>query len=133
MLKVLNTADVCVNPDRPTEMNNLSTMNKIMEYMALKKPVVQFDLKEGRFSAQQASLYAEPHNIDDFANKITYLLDNEAVRQQMGEFGYNRVLNELSWSHERSKLLGVYDKLLSTFRQRQPAPQPVLSTQPARG
>ncbi len=133
LLKVLNTADVCVNPDRPTEMNNLSTMNKIMEYMALKKPVVQFDLKEGRFSAQQASLYAEPHNITDFADKITYLLDNEAVRQQMGEFGYNRVLNELSWSHERGKLLGVYDKLLSTFRQRQPAPQPVLSTQPARG
>src|SRR5450759_3463505 len=58
MIAVLNSADVCVNPDSPTEMNNLSTMNKIMEYMALRKPVVQYDLKEGRFSAQEASLYA---------------------------------------------------------------------------
>jgi len=58
LIGILNTADICVNPDKPTEMNNLSTMNKIMEYMALKKAIVQFDLKEGRFSAQKASLYA---------------------------------------------------------------------------
>ena len=58
LVDVLNTCDVCVNPDRPTEMNNLSTMNKIMEYMALKKPIVQYDLKEGRASALTASLYA---------------------------------------------------------------------------
>ena len=113
MVEVLNTADVCVNPDKPSEMNNLSTMNKIMEYMALKKPIVQFDLKEGRFSAQEASLYATPNDLDDFAGKITYLLDNEAVRIRMGEFGYRRVLNELSWSHERGKLLRLYDRLLT--------------------
>src|SRR6185312_14307887 len=59
MVEILNTTDVCVNPDKPTVMNNLSTMNKIMEYMALKKPIVQYDLKEGRVSAQRASLYAE--------------------------------------------------------------------------
>ncbi len=58
LLTALNTADVCVNPDRANEMNDKSTMNKIMEYMALGKPIVQFDLKEGRFSAQHASLYA---------------------------------------------------------------------------
>ena len=58
LLDMLNTADVCVNPDRATPMNDLSTMNKIMEYMTLKKPIVQFDLKEGRASAGEASLYA---------------------------------------------------------------------------
>ena len=70
MVDVLNTSDLCVNPDRPTEMNNLSTMNKIMEYMALKKPIVQFDLKEGRLSALEASLYANNTSTEDFAEKI---------------------------------------------------------------
>ncbi len=119
LVNVLNTADVCVNPDKPTEMNNLSTMNKIMEYMALKKPIVQFDLKEGRVSAQQASLYAEPDNIDDFANKITWLLNHEEARQEMGKFGYQRVLNELSWSHEQGKLLSFYNRVMASF-----APKP---------
>jgi glycosyltransferase involved in cell wall biosynthesis len=109
MIDILNTADVCVNPDRPTTMNNLSTMNKIMEYMALKKPIVQFNLKEGRFSAQQASLYAE--NTNDFANKIDELLNNDNLRKQMGEFGYNRVVNELSWEHESKKLVNFYKKI----------------------
>lgn len=113
MIGILNTADVCVNPDKPTEMNNLSTMNKIMEYMALKKAIVQYDLKEGRFSAQEASLYAENNSTTDFAAKIIYLLDNKQVRDQMGEYGYNRVLNELSWEFESKKLVAVYRKLLA--------------------
>ncbi|GAB4039756.1 glycosyltransferase family 4 protein [Spirosoma jeollabukense] len=117
MVDILNTTDVCVNPDKPSEMNNLSTMNKIMEYMALKKPIVQFNLKEGRFSAQKASLYAIPNNLDDFANKIRYLLDHEAIRLEMGKFGYKRVLNELSWTYERGKLLGLYDRILATVSQ----------------
>ena len=127
MVDVLNTADVCVNPDKPSEMNNLSTMNKIMEYMALKKPIVQFDLKEGRFSAQDASLYARPGDLTDFADKITYLLDNEAVRFRMGEFGYQRVLNELSWPHERGKLLRLYDRLLAPAlsQKNRPVGEPV--------
>jgi glycosyltransferase involved in cell wall biosynthesis len=108
LIDILNTADVCVNPDKPTEMNNLSTMNKIMEYMALKKPIVQFNLKEGRFSAQQASMYAENNNIQDFADKIEILLNDEMLRTKMGEYGYNRVLNELSWEHESIKLIDFY-------------------------
>lgn len=115
LVNVLNTADVCVNPDKPTDMNNLSTMNKIMEYMALKKPIVQFDLKEGRVSAQAASLYAEPNNIDDFAAKITWLLDHETERNTMGEYGYQRVLNELSWAHEQGKLLAFYNTVMASF------------------
>src|SRR5258706_3486367 len=70
MLAMLNTADVCVNPDVANDMNDKSTMNKIMEYMALGKPIVQFDLTEGRFSAQQASLYARRNDPDDLAMKI---------------------------------------------------------------
>jgi len=111
MIDILNTADVCVNPDKPNTMNNLSTMNKIMEYMALKKPIVQFDLKEGKFSALEASLYAK--DVKDFADKINILLDNEGCRKQMGEFGYNRVVNELSWEHESKKLIEFYKKVLA--------------------
>lgn len=113
MLEILNTAEIGVNPDKPTEMNNLSTMNKIMEYMALKKPIVQFDLKEGRFSAQEASLYAEPNDTSDFANKILYLLDNESERRKMGEYGHKRVLNHLSWEFESKKLVTFYNKIFS--------------------
>ena len=85
LLSVLNTADVCVNPDEWNAMNDKSTMNKIMEYMALGKPIVQFDLTEGRFSAQQASLYARRNDAVDFADKIIDLLADEDKRRQMGE------------------------------------------------
>lgn len=111
MIDILNTSDVCVNPDKPTEMNNLSTMNKIMEYMALKKPIVQFDLKEGRFSAQKASLYAK--NVSDFAEKIFILIKDENLRREMGEFGYKRVISELSWDHESNNLITFYKKILN--------------------
>ena len=112
LISVLNTADVCVNPDKPTEMNNLSTMNKIMEYMALKKPIVQYDLKEGRFSAQDASLYAKSDDTQDFADKIIQLIDDSELRIKMGEYGYQRVLNELSWEFESIKLVNFYSKVL---------------------
>ncbi len=109
---VLNTADVCVNPDLPSEMNDKSTMNKIMEYMAFGKPIVQFTLKEGKFSAQEASLYAENTNTEDFADKILWLLDNPEKAAEMGKFGRNRVVNELCWDFEKPKLIGAYKKLL---------------------
>ena len=109
LVDILNTADICVNPDKPTEMNNLSTMNKIMEYMSLKKPIVQFDLKEGKFSAQKASLYAD--NVSDFSEKIIKLADDEDLRKDMGEFGYNRVINDLNWNIEKKNLLKFYNKI----------------------
>lgn len=111
LIDILNTADLCVNPDKPTEMNNLSTMNKIMEYMALKKPIVQFDLKEGKYSAQKASLYAK--DVTEFAECINKLLDNDKLRLEMGEYGYQRVVNELSWKYEAVKLVNFYTELLS--------------------
>lgn len=113
LLAMLNTADVCVNPDVANEMNDKSTMNKIMEYMALGKPIVQFDLTEGRYSAQQASLYAEPNNAEDMARKIVELLDDPERRQRMAAFGRHRVENELEWRFEVPKLLAAYDTLFA--------------------
>ncbi len=111
LLEMLNTADVCVNPDVANEMNDKSTMNKIMEYMALGKPVVQFDLTEGRFSAQEASLYAAENDPEDMARKIVELLDDPERRARMGELGRNRVVNELEWQYEAPKLLSAYADL----------------------
>jgi glycosyltransferase involved in cell wall biosynthesis len=111
MLEMLNTSDVCVNPDVANEMNDKSTMNKIMEYMALGKPIVQFDLTEGRFSAQEASLYANRNDAVDMAEKIVQLLDDPALREKMGHFGRHRVENELEWKYEAPKLLNAYDVL----------------------
>ena len=114
MVDILCTADVCVNPDRPTEMNNLSTMNKIMEYMALKKPIVQFDLKEGRFSAEHASLYATNTCTTDFAEKIVWLLDHPEDRITRGEYGYNKIINELSWDFESRKLVKLFSNIFTS-------------------
>ena len=80
--------------------------------MALKKPIVQYDLKEGRFSALEASLYAEPGDTEDFAKKIIHLIDNQNLRDKMAEYGYQRVLNELSWEYEAGKLIRFYKKVL---------------------
>src|SRR5271169_1068208 len=114
LLEILSTADVCVNPDRPCEMNDISTMHKIMEYMALGKPIVQFDLKEGRISAQEASLYANVQDqVADFSAKILSLLENEAERKRMGEFGLARVQKELAWEYSVPNLLAAYERALS--------------------
>jgi glycosyltransferase involved in cell wall biosynthesis len=111
LFTALSTSDVCVNPDRVTTMNDISTMNKIMEYMALAKPIVQFDVTEGRHSAQEASLYAAANDSKDFGEKILELIDDPQARARMGEFGKKRVGDELAWHHEQPKLLQAYDKL----------------------
>jgi len=110
LLDYLNTADVCVNSDEYNAMNDKSTMNKILEYMALGKPIVQFDLTEGKYSAQEASLYAKPNDAVDMAKKIIELLENPEKRKQMGEYGRQRVINELSWEHTSKALLEGYDR-----------------------
>jgi glycosyltransferase involved in cell wall biosynthesis len=111
LLAVLNTADVCVNPDVANDMNDKSTMNKIMEYMALGKPIVQFDLSEGRFSAREASLYAARNDPVDMAERIVELLDDPDRRRAMGEYGRRRIENELEWRYEAPKLLAAYEAL----------------------
>ena len=111
LLEMLNTADICVNPDRANDMNDRSTMNKIMEYMALGKPVVQFDLTEGRVSAGDASWYARPNDVADLAQKMVALLGNEQQRIHMSAVGRERVENFLSWQHEAPRLLAAYEHL----------------------
>jgi glycosyltransferase involved in cell wall biosynthesis len=111
LFTALSTADVCVNPDRFSEMNDKSTMNKIVEYMALEKPIVQYDLTEGRFSAQDASLYARHDDPADFGDKILELLADPDRRAAMGRYGRERVERELSWEHQAPKLLQAYERL----------------------
>ena len=113
LFKVLSTADVCVNPDRVNAMNDKSTMNKILEYMAFSKPIVQFDVTEGRFSAGEASLYAAANDPEDFATKILDLLGDPAQRARRGALGRDRVLQSLSWDHEIPKLIAAYQRVVA--------------------
>jgi len=111
LLRVLNTIDLGVSPDKANDFNEKSTMNKTMEYMALGKPIVQFDLTEGRFTAREAALYAKKNDEVDLAKKIVRLLDDPATRARMGQFGRHRIENELEWKYEAPKLLNAYDAL----------------------
>jgi glycosyltransferase involved in cell wall biosynthesis len=111
LLTVLSTADVCVNPDKPCEMNDISTMIKVTEYMALGKPIVQFNLKEGRFSAGESSLYSDPNGgARDFADKILWLLENPGAREAMGAIGRKRVEDELAWKYSVNNLIAAYER-----------------------
>jgi glycosyltransferase involved in cell wall biosynthesis len=111
LLAMLNTAEVCVNPDPANEMNDKSTMNKVLEYMALGKPLVQFDLTEGRWAAQEAALYARRNDTADFAAKIVELIDDPQRRAAMGALGRRRVETELEWRHQAPQLLAAYEAL----------------------
>ena len=111
LFSVLSSADVCVNPDRVNPMNDQSTMNKILEYMAFSKPIVQFEVREGRYSAQEASLYAAPNDTDDLADKILTLLDDPAKCAEMGAYGRARVETELSWDHQVDTLVAAYTRV----------------------
>jgi glycosyltransferase involved in cell wall biosynthesis len=117
MVEILSTADVCVNPDRPCQMNSMSTMIKIMEYMALGKPIVQFEGTEGRFSAQEASLYSNGDDgVADFAEKLLWLLDHPEERERMGQFGRRRIEKELAWEYSVQNLLAAYERAFSKRR-----------------
>jgi glycosyltransferase involved in cell wall biosynthesis len=131
LFSVLSTADVCVNPDRPTAMNDKSTMNKIMEYMALGKPIVQYDLREGRFSAREASLYAACTDPADFGDKIAELMDDPERRAAMGAGGRERVRDKLAWSHEAPKLLKAYEALFSPPGKARETAVPAAEASPA--
>ena len=111
LFEVLSSADLCVNPDRVNPMNDKSTMNKILEYMAFSKPIVQFEVTEGRASAGRASLYAEPNNVTDLADKMLELLDDPDRSAEMGAFGRKRVETELNWDHQVDALVAAYERV----------------------
>ncbi len=113
LLRALNSVDIGVSPDPKNAMNDISTMNKVMEYMTLEKPVVQFDLKEGRASAEDASLYATANDPVDFADKINWLINHPHEGRAMGKRGRERVMSRLSWAHSVPKLLAAYDRIFA--------------------
>lgn len=113
LFELLSTADICVNPDRVNTMNDLSTMNKIMEYMAFSKAIVQFEVREGRASAGEASVYATPNDPVDFATRIVALLDDPERCERMGSFGHDRVHSELGWDKQIAPLINAYQRLFA--------------------
>lgn len=108
LLRYLSTADVCLAPDPYNPLNDVSTMNKIMEYMAMGRPVVSFDLREARVSAGDAAVYAPPNDEAEFAKLVALLLDDPEERRRMGETGRARVAGPLSWEHSRAALIAAY-------------------------
>lgn len=112
LFEVLSSADVCVNPDRVNPMNDLSTMNKVLEYMAFSKAQVQFDVREGRHSAGEASLYARCNDPVDFAERILELLADPDRCAEMGRIGRSRIETAFSWEHQRPALFAAYARAL---------------------
>jgi glycosyltransferase involved in cell wall biosynthesis len=111
--RILSTADVGLSPDPKNPLNDVSTMNKTMEYMAFELPVVAFDLRETRVSADEAAVYVKPNDEYAYAEAIVALMDDEPRRARLGKLGRARVEQELAWSHQERAYLGVYQKLVS--------------------
>jgi glycosyltransferase involved in cell wall biosynthesis len=112
----LSTADVCLSPDPANPLNDVSTMNKVVEYMAMGRPMVSFDLTEARVSAGEAAVYACDDDVREFGRLVGELLDDPAARTRMGELGRTRVADELSWAVSQRNLIAFYDRLLGVDR-----------------
>lgn len=112
LISRLSSCDICVNPDPVNPLNDKSTMNKILEYMALGKPIVQYEVLEGKRSALEASWYAKKNDIHDFASKICQLCDSdEEVKNHMSTFGLNRMRDVLEWKYQSQKLIKAYSEV----------------------
>lgn len=109
--RVLSTADVGLSPDPKNPLNDVSTMNKTLEYMSFELPVVAFDLRETRISAGDAAIYVKPNDVHDYAVSIVELMDDELKRSRLGKLGRGRVEQELAWYHQERAYLGVYERL----------------------
>ena len=108
----LAAADICLDPDPSSPLNDVSTWIKVMEYMAAAKPIVSFDLNETRFSARDAAIYVEPNKEAKFAEAIARLMDQPELQKEMGAYGRRRVEDELQWARVGKNLLTAYDTLL---------------------
>ena len=111
MLRYLSTADICIDPDPSNAFNDHCTMIKMMEYMAMGKPIVAFDLPEHRVSGGDAALYATPNSELDMARKIADLMDDPQRRTRMGQLGRQRVESDLHWGRQAERLIRAYDSL----------------------
>ncbi len=114
---ILSTADVGISPDPKNPLNDVSTMNKTMEYMSFELPVVAFDLRETRVSASDAAVYATPNDVEELAKLLVDLVDDEPRRRLMGRAGRARIEQELAWEHQAPRYVGVYEKLAADSRQ----------------
>jgi len=112
----LATADVCVSPDPLNPLNDVSTMNKVLEYMACARPIVAFDLREHRFSAGEGALYARPNDDQDLAEQIATLLDDSERRERMGQYNRQRFLERMAWEHHAGELVRAYERLCAPRR-----------------
>ncbi|MGW3864227.1 glycosyltransferase family 4 protein [Streptomyces sp. NPDC005047] len=108
LVRYLSTADVCLSPDPRNPLNDVSTMNKVLEYMVMGRPIVSFDLREARVSAGDAAVYAPANDEAEFAGLIALLLDDPERREQMGKLGQERIGGELSWRNSQRSLLAAY-------------------------
>ncbi len=113
VMRVMSTADAGLSPDPKNPLNDVSTMNKTMEYMVFGLPVVAFDLRETRVSAGDAAVYVPPNDERQYAEAIVALLDDEPRRALMGKLARERIEQELAWDHQESAYLGVYERVLS--------------------
>jgi glycosyltransferase involved in cell wall biosynthesis len=111
--RLISSADVCVSPEPLSPYNEKSTMIKILEYMALARPIVAYDLTESRYSAGQAALYARPNDPAALSDRIHELLEDRQKRERMGAIGLARIENELGWEHSERNLLDAYARALS--------------------
>jgi glycosyltransferase involved in cell wall biosynthesis len=111
LLRYLSTADICLDPNPSSPLNDVSTWIKVMEYMALGKPIVSFDLKETRVSAEDAAIYVTPNDEAHFAQAISLLMDDEEARTRMGAIGRRRVEESLSWDMTSRNLITAYRRL----------------------
>jgi glycosyltransferase involved in cell wall biosynthesis len=118
VVDVLSTAAVGLSPDPKNPLNDVSTMNKTLEYMAFELPVIAFDLKETRVSAGDAASYIESGDIAAYAHAIVELLDDPDKREAMGKKGRVRIEQELGWPYQRDRYVGVYDALVGRSRVR---------------
>jgi glycosyltransferase involved in cell wall biosynthesis len=108
---VMSTADLGLSPDPKNPLNDVSTMNKTMEYMAFELPVVAFDLVETKVSAADAAVYVEPNDVAQYGDAIVALLDDQVRRRRMAKLGRERVEQVLAWKHQQKAYLEVYDRL----------------------
>jgi glycosyltransferase involved in cell wall biosynthesis len=111
LVRYLSTADICLDPNPSSPLNDVSTWIKVMEYMAVGKPTVSFDLKETRVTAQEAAAYVTPNDEQAFAKQIAFLMDRPDLREKMGEFGKRRINEELAWNVVSQNLLQAYASL----------------------
>jgi glycosyltransferase involved in cell wall biosynthesis len=114
--RCLSTADVCLSPDPKNPLNDASTMNKVLEYMAMGRPVVSFDLKEAQVSAGDAAVYAAANDEAEFAKRLDELLQDGDRRAVMGRRGRARIEDHLSWERSRRALVDFYDRFTPRSR-----------------